>query len=121
MQQYRYLNLNPFDVEENDCVCRAISLATQLHYSVIERLLKRTAEKFRCDELCPCCYHYLLENKFGFRCYNGKGKTVKEVAYYNKDSICVIRIDGHLTCSFYGVLYDTWDCLDEICDCYWIR
>jgi hypothetical protein len=25
-----------------------------------------------------------------------------------------------LTCSMYGVVIDTWDCTEEIVDCYWV-
>lgn len=121
MKGYKYLNLNPMSKEENDCVCRAISLATHLPYKTVDRLLQLTGIALKCDELCPCCYHYLLEDIFSFNCYKGDGKTVKEIASDFKDTICIIRISGHLTCSVFGIIYDIWDCSNEICDRFWIK
>ena len=34
--------------------------------------------------------------------------------------VVLIRIDGHLTVSKYGVVYDLWDCTQEIADVFWI-
>lgn len=32
----------------------------------------------------------------------------------------IIRVDGHLTCSMYGVVTDIWDCSEEMVDRYWV-
>jgi hypothetical protein len=49
-------------------------------------------------------------------CY---GRTVGEVADDHPGQKLLIRVEGHLTCSMYGVVIDTWDCTDEIVDCFW--
>ena len=54
---YNYLNLNPLNEHDIDCVCRAISLATEEDYETIERQLYGTSLVYGCDELCVCCYH----------------------------------------------------------------
>lgn len=120
MTDYKFYNANPLGNIEQDCVCRAISKATELPYYDIEDKLELIGELFECDELCVCCYYHLLEKVFGFRQKFGNGKTVGEIAREFSDYRVLIRIDGHLTCSIYGTVYDIWDCTDEIVDVLWI-
>ena len=46
---YRYYNRRPDGREMEDCVCRAISAATNLKYEAVENLLELTAEHCACD------------------------------------------------------------------------
>lgn len=117
---YRYYNVNPKHLNENDCVTRAITLATGLSYGTIRNLLKFTGELLGCDELCVCCYHYLLENIFRLKRYDAETATVKEIASRFPSQTIVIRIEGHLTCAVDGVIYDTWNCSDKVADCFWV-
>lgn len=120
MVDYRFYNANPLGRIESDCVCRAISRATRIPYRIVERKLWLIAQLFDCDMLCMCCYHHLLENVFGFVPKKANGKTVKELAEDFKNDILIIRIEGHLTMSEYGTVYDIWDCRDEVADTFWI-
>lgn len=120
MKDYQYYNANPLGYIESDCVTRAITEATGLSYYEVQHKLKLMAQLYECDTLCVCCYHNLLDNVFGFERYNGNGKTVKEIAKEFKNDILLIRIQGHLTMSKYGVVYDIWDCGNEIADVFWI-
>lgn len=121
MSDYMYYNRNPLRIEENDCVCRAISLATQLSYSTVEKLLKLVGKALDCDELCVCCYHYLLDDIFDFPCRDNKDSyTVGEIANDYSNNVLLIRIDGHLTCAVQGCVFDIWDCTNKIADCFWI-
>lgn len=116
---YMYYNRNPWGENKEDCVCRAISAALDIKYVAVNNLLELVAEKNECDKICVCCYHKLLEDIFGMEpvfCY---GETVGEIAQANPGHKLLIRIEGHLTCSMYGVVIDTWDCTDKIVDCYW--
>ena len=36
------------------------------------------------------------------------------------DRKLIIRVEGHLTCSLYGVVTDIWDCSEELVDRYWV-
>lgn len=100
---------------------RAIGLATGLSYRAVNRLLSITAQNFECDKLCVDCYQNLLSRYFGFKRYNCKsGTLVKDVIADFPDDVLIIRIEGHLTCSRFGTLMDTWDCLDYEVDCFWI-
>lgn len=117
---YKFYNANPLGNIEQDCVCRAISTATEIPYKSVEEKLELIGELFECEELCVCCYHHLLEKVFGLKQKFANGKTVKEIAQEFFDNRVLIRISGHLTCSLYGVVYDIWDCTEELADIFWI-
>lgn len=117
---YVYHNINPENLKISDCVCRAISLALDMDYYDVEDLLVEIGDYYYCEELCVCCYSYLLEDMLGIPAHDGCGKKVEEIISQYPDDILLIRIDGHLTCSIDGKIHDIWDCTDKICDRYWI-
>ena len=119
-REYMYYNRNPWKLDEEDCVCRAISAALDIKYVAVENLLELVAGANQCDKLCVCCYHKLLEDVFGMEPIYCYGERVGEIARSHPGRKLLIRIEGHLTCSMYGVVIDTWDCTDKVVDCYWI-
>ena len=119
-KSFMHYNANPWGLDEEDCVTRAISAALGIKYVSVGNLLELIAEYNRCDKLCICCYHKLLEDIFGLTIEYCRGETVGEIAVAHPGHKLLIRINGHLTCSMYGVVIDTWDCTDEPADCYWI-
>ena len=114
-----YYNINPEGKSIGDCVVRALSLALGIdYYDAIESLIANS-EYFNCDMLVKECYSNMLDG-LGFKRLRGNGYTVKEIAeQYYRDKL-VIRIDGHLTCSLYGDIYDIWNPSHEIVDEFWI-
>lgn len=117
---YRYLNLNPLNITESDCVTRAISLGTQEDYKVIKHKLYAISLLYNCEKLCVCCYQHLLDKYYGFeRVNNCKGLTIKEFASCYPVGTYIIRVKGHLTCLINNILYDIWDCRNEIVDIVW--
>lgn len=120
MVDYRFYNANPLGKIESDCVCRAITRATQLSYEEIEQKLELIGELFECDELCVCCYHHLLEKVFGLTQRVANGKTVEQLALEFEDHVLLMRLDGHLTVAEFGTVYDLWDCRDEKVDVFWV-
>lgn len=121
MEKFAYFNLNPKKQQEEDCVCRAISLGCGLPYEATKNLLNLMADYYECDTLCVCCYHHLLENIFGYDVvYCANGECVRDIASLYKNGTVIIRVTGHLTCAVRGVVYDIWDCTEETVDCYWI-
>ena len=121
MTDFFYYNANPDRKVEQDCVCRAISVASGIPYKAVNLLLKATADENDCDSLCVCCYHKLLENVLGYRVIFPKSrKTVADIAEEYKNNILIIRINGHLTSCIYGTCVDIWDCTKEKVDCFWI-
>lgn len=116
-----YYNRNDSGFEEPDCVARAISLGTGVKYNVAWNLLRLVAGDCECDALNVGCYSYLLEEIFDFPVrYCDDGETVVDIIGMYPNNIVIIRTDGHLTCGFYGVLSDLWDCSDMLVDRYWI-
>lgn len=118
--KYKFLNLQPLGRIEQDCVCRAISFALNENYYVIQEKLHLTACLFECEELCVCCYKHLLDSVYGLkRIESYHGYTVEEFINMNPTGKFIIRVDAHLTACEDGVLYDIWDCRDEIVDIVW--
>lgn len=117
---FKYYNANPLDDIESDCVCRAISRALNLDYYEVERKLILIAELFGCETLCVCCYKHLLENVYDLKPQMANGATVGGISRAYRDDIVLIRIDGHLTVSEHGMVYDLWDCTEEVADIYWV-
>lgn len=119
--KYKYHNVNPNNLHIKDCVCRAISTATGLHYNAVNNLLELTADTYNCEKLCVCCYNNLLENILCYHRFECNFKsTVKDLATKYPNNNLIIRIDAHLTSSINGTILDIWDCTDELVDCFWI-
>lgn len=121
MTNFYYYNVNPQKNVEQDCVTRAIAMASGIPYKAVSKLLQVTAEEHGCDELCMYCYRRLLEDTLGYRViFPKERKRVEEIAKEYSNNIVIVRIDGHLTTCLYGVCVDIWDCTQEIVDCFWI-
>ena len=120
MAKYKFLNLNPLGEIEQDCVCRAISLALQQDYYIVEHKLHLIGDLFDCDGLCVCCYKHLLDYVYELdRIEEYQGYTIETFANYHSCGTFLIRIDGHLTCLIDGEIYDIWDCTKEAIDLVW--
>lgn len=120
MAKYEFLNLNPLGDLEEDCVCRAISLALEEDYYTIEEKLQLVGDLFDCTAICVCCYKFLLDEVYGLeRIEEVQGMTIEEFAHYFPKGTYLIRINGHLTCLIDGTIYDLWYCNDKIVDLVW--
>lgn len=117
---FKYLNVNPLSLKEEDCVTRAISTATGHSYAAIQDKLYYISELLECDRLCVCCYQHLLDDVFKFERLPVRNNTVGEVAEMYDDCILLVRIEGHLTCVVYGVIRDLWDCSNSYADIVWL-
>lgn len=120
MARYKFLNLNPLNAIEEDCVTRAISLGVGDDYYLVQEKLKLVAKLFECETLCVCCYKYLLDNVYGLeRIEEVQGMTIEKFAkIYNKGTY-IVRIDSHLTTIINGTCYDIWDCTYKPIDLVW--
>ena len=117
---YRYYNRNPDGHILNDCVCKAISTATDLNYAAVNNLLDISASLNNCDQLCVCCYHKLLEDILCYERVDCKFKnTVEDIARKYRDEKLIVRIQGHLTAIIKGEILDIWDCSGRYVDCFW--
>lgn len=120
MTEFIYYNASPNGQKRNDCVVRALSLALDLDYFDVEDLLVEIGDYYECEELCVCCYKYLIQNIIGLKPYSGKNRTVDEIVEENPECVLIIRVEGHLTCAIRGAIYDIFDPGDMIVDRYWI-
>lgn len=114
MVRFVYYNLNPKGVKEEDCVTRAITMATGLPYNEVAKKLYYSAKLLDCDKLNVCCYKHLLDDTFKFHRVKCAGLTVAEFAEIYPTGIYIIRMDGHLSVLIDQTIYDLWNCKDEI-------
>lgn len=120
MANFRYYNVNPNGEKRNDCVTRAICLASGLPYKEVRRKLYHASKLLECEsKLCPTCYGFTIQSVLGGVPKNCEGMTVGEFADKHPIGIYLVRISGHLTCLIDGTCYDTWNCLDKMCDIVW--
>nr|DAE47533.1 MAG TPA: hypothetical protein [Caudoviricetes sp.] len=114
MARFRYYNRNPKGLtRQNDCVCRAISTATDLPYEVVLANLRKTAELFECDRYLMCCYKTYLQrvlNATPVYCHN---ISVGEFADTHPFGRFVVRTYGHLTTVINDTVLDIFDCRNE--------
>lgn len=117
---FHYYNINPKGYHIPDCVVRAISTATGMSYYDVVYKLKLNSTMYMCEELNVRCYEKLLDFDFDLPHYVGNGNTACEVAEDFKDNILILRMEGHLSCSLFGDVWDIWDCSEEIVTDFWI-
>lgn len=114
MSKFVYYNNNPYGLKEEDCVTRAITLASGCFtYEEVKKKLQLIAELFNCEKLCVCCYRHLLDDVFKYHRVNCDGYLVGEFADDNPIGVYLLRINGHITCLIDGTIYDLWDCRNE--------
>ena len=114
-----YWNQNPKNEKYGNCAIRAISLALDIDYDIVLKLLINNSKYFNCDLLVKDCYGKLLDD-LGFKRYDGTGFNVKELAEYFFDKKLVVRVPSHAVACLYGDVYDTWNSSYEMVDCFWI-
>mgnify|MGYP007069948530 CR=1 FL=1 len=115
---YRYYNENPLNRYEDDCVLRAISCATGKSWDYVYDYLSDIAQ-----------YEGTLMDKRDFvigyldrtyqRLYDIFG-TVGQVSAMFPNSTILITMNGHITCSKNGIIYDTFDCRDREVEYVWL-
>lgn len=122
MANYRYLNVNPDQRKRNDCVTRAISLASELPYRVIRKKLFFTAKLLGCCKLCNTCYSHLIEKVLCCIPQNCDGLTVDEFAELHPQGTYLLRMDGHITTLIDYCVYDIFDCRNsKLTNAWWVR
>lgn len=110
MVEFRYLNVNPNKTRRNDCVTRAISLASGLPYHKVRKKLFHTARLLECCKLCNTCYAHLIEKVLGGVPKNCDGMSVFDFARLHPQGTYLLRMDGHITTLIDNCIYDIFDC-----------
>lgn len=120
MTKYQFYNVNPLGALEEDCVTRAITLATKSDYYKVKDKLYLIAQLFECDKLCVCCYKHLLDEVYKLpRIPVDSGTTICDFLKIHNKGTYIIRVDGHLTCGIDGICFDIWNCVQEYIDIVW--
>lgn len=114
MAKFVYYNNNPNGLRTEDCVTRAITLASGLPYYTIQEKLYYTSKLLDCDKLCICCYKFLLDDVFKYKRMNCDNLLVDEFVDMHPYGVYLLRINGHITCAIDDTVYDIWDCRDEL-------
>lgn len=115
---YKFHNNNSLGLFENDCTIRAISTATSNSWDDTYKHLSNTA-RLRGTMMDDTYFirDYLNER---YDRIDDIPRTVGEVAGAFPDNILLITMRGHIVCSKYGVVYDSFDCRDRIAEYCWI-
>ena len=115
---YKYYNNNALGLFEDDCTVRAISMATNNtwddtyeHLSNIARI-QGTMMNDR-----DFIIRYLDDR---YERISNIPRTVGEVSGKYYDNVLLITMLGHITCSKYGIIYDSFDCRDKIVEYCWV-
>ena len=115
---YKYYNANAVGRLDEDCVCRAISCATGKSWDyVYEHLSDLAQEDGTMFDNSQFVRDYLDRRYERIPVY---GETVGEISYMYPDNILLITMKGHITCSKYATIYDTWNCSNKEAEYVWI-
>lgn len=111
MAKFKYLNVNPNNMIEPDCVCRAITLATGLPYEEVQEKLWLVGELLECEPTCIFCYRFLIEDVYKIKPVPSENLYPAEFADKYPEGIYLLRMEGHIACLIDGVIYDIFDSL----------
>ena len=114
MASFRYFNINPNGEHRNDCVTRAISLASKMPYSEARKKLRCVATLFDCSRICMSCYKHLIENVLYYKPLDCDGMTVGEFADMHPKGIYLVRMNQHISTIIDNTIYDIFDCRNHI-------
>lgn len=115
---YKFYNENPLNKYEDDCVIRAISCATGKSWDYVYDYLSDIAQyEGTLLDKKDFVRNYLdktykrIENVYG---------SVGEISGMFPNNILLITMSGHIVCSKYGVIYDTFDCRERTAEYAWL-
>ena len=115
---YKYYNANVLGRNISDCTIRAISCATGKSWDkVYEQLSDIAQAQGTMVDDRDFIIDY-LDRRYE-RIPYVKG-TVGSISKKYSDLILLITMKGHITCSKYGNIYDTFDCTNRIAEYVWI-
>ena len=115
---YKFYNANVLGKYENDCTVRAISFATGKSWDETYERLSDIAQYEGTMMDDRNFIRKYLDTKY--RRLPIKLDTVGEIAAEYPDNILLITMGGHITCSKYGVIYDSFDPRERIVEDAWL-
>lgn len=115
---YKYYNNNALGLFKNDCTVRAISTATGNSWDDTYEHLSNIAQMHGTMMDDKEFVKQYLDDRYK-RIYNIP-RTVGMVAGEYKDNVLLITMNGHITCSKYGIILDSFDCREREAEYCWI-
>ena len=113
MAKFRYYNRDEDGVHRNNCVTRAISLASGMSMGETRRKLRCVATLFDCyPRICLNCYKHLIENVLYYKPLNCDGMTVEEFADLHPHGTYLVRMNQHI--SIDNTIMDIFDCRENL-------
>ena len=115
---YKYHNVNPLGLFQDDCTVRALSTATNNTWDDTYQHLSNLARlqgKMMDDRDFIRDYLDTNYDRVDYLPYR-----VGNVAYEYPNNVLLITMNGHITCSKYGIVYDSFDCRERIAEDAWI-
>lgn len=114
---YKYYNANAKNNFIDDCVIRSISVAEGNTWDeTYDKLSVLAREQGLLFSSVPFVEDYLDSKYNRVCCYS---TTVGEFVDKHPKGIYLITMNGHITCSYYGTVIDTFDCRNRIMKCAW--
>lgn len=114
---YRYYNSNPKNNNVTDCFIRSLSVATgeswDYTYNKISDIAQWNGTTMDDRDFI---IEYLDRNFERMPKFYG---TIGEASKYYKNNVVLISTRGHIVCSCYNNLYDTWDSSNEEAEYIW--
>ena len=115
MAKFRYYNRDEDGVHRNNCVTRAISLASGMSMGETRRKLRCVATLFDCyRRIFLNCYKHLIENVLYYKPLNCDGMTVEEFADMHPIGTYLVRMDSHISIIIDNTIMDIFDCRDHM-------
>ena len=115
---YKFYNANALHKFENDCVIRSLSVATGKTWDYVYEHLSDIAQSqgtMMDDRNFVISY---LNERYDKAPY--LSERVGEVAADYPDNVILITMNGHITCSKCGTIYDSFDCRERKAEDAWI-
>lgn len=104
---YRYYNSNPLNNNITDCFIRSLSCATGKSWDYTYNKISDMAQwNGTTMDNAEFIIEYLDRHFKRMPKFYG---TIEEASDYYNDSIILVTTPGHIVCSKFGIIYDTWD------------
>lgn len=116
---YRYLNNNAKGLFENDCTVRSIATATGKSWDDVYEHLSDIAQYQGTMMDDRKFIRKYLDYKYK-KIPRIEGITVGELSERFPDNVLLITMPGHITCSRYGIIFDSFDPRNRIAEDCWI-
>ncbi len=123
---YHYYNANPKDRRTDDCVIRAIALATEQSWDDVLVGLTKCALENKYMISCPECYgKYLkklgwVKQKQPVKRNNKKYRACEFAKKFNGVAIAHVGTQ-HIACIKENEVWDIWDSSDGVIGNYWVK